>query len=66
MNKSGFLAPIMMASTEDVLILFTSDSLKSGEAKDDFASKMRLITAVYGGFRRRAHRGIQDHEGEAR
>ena len=48
MKKSGFLAPVMMASTEQGLILFTPDSLSDTGAKDDFANKVRLITASYG------------------
>jgi hypothetical protein len=48
MKKSGFLAPVMMASTEQGLILFTPDGLSDTGAKDDFANKVRLITASYG------------------
>jgi hypothetical protein len=48
MKKSGCLAPVMMASTKQGLILFTPDSLSDTGAKDDFANKVRLITASYG------------------
>ena len=48
MKKSGCLAPVMMASTGQGLILFTPDSLSDTGAKDDFANKVRLITASYG------------------
>ena len=48
MKTSGCLVPVMMASTEQGLILFTPDSLSDTGAKDDFANKVRLITASYG------------------
>lgn len=48
MKKSGFLAPIMMASTDQGLILFSPDSMSDTGAKDDFANKVRLITGSYG------------------
>jgi hypothetical protein len=48
MKKSGFLAPVMMASTDQGIILFSPDSLSDTGAKDDFANKIRLITASYG------------------
>jgi len=48
MKKSGSLAPMMMASTDQGLILFSPDSLSDTGAKDDFANKVRLITASYG------------------
>lgn len=48
MKTSGFLAPIMMASTDQGLILFSPDGLSDTGAKDDFANKVRLITASYG------------------
>jgi len=47
MKKSGFLAPIMMASTDQGLILFSPDSLSDSGAKDNFANKVRLITGSY-------------------
>ena len=47
MKQSGCLAPIMMAATEQGLILFSPDSLSDTGAKDDFANKVRLITASY-------------------
>ena len=47
MKKSGSLAPMMMASTDQGLILFSPDSLSDTGAKDDFANKVRLITASY-------------------
>jgi len=48
MKTSGFLAPIMRASTDQGLILFSPDRLSDTGAKDDFANKVRLITASYG------------------
>jgi hypothetical protein len=39
MKKSGFLARIMMASTEQGIILFSPDSISDTGAKDDFANK---------------------------
>ena len=47
MKQSGFLAPIMMAATGQGIILFTPDKLSDTGAKDDFANKVRLITASY-------------------
>ena len=48
MKKSGGIAPMMMASTDQGLILFSPDKLTDTGAKDDFANKVRLITASYG------------------
>lgn len=48
MKKSGFLVPIMMASTDQGIILFSPDKMSDTGAKDDFANKVRLITASYG------------------
>ncbi len=48
MKKCGSLAPIMMAATDQGTILFTPDKLSDTGAKDDFANKVRLITASYG------------------
>ena len=48
MKKSGSLAPMMMASTDKGIILFSPDRMSDTEAKDDFANKVRLITASYG------------------
>ncbi len=48
MEKCGCLAPIMMAATDKGTILFTPDKLSDTGAKDDFANKVRLITASYG------------------
>ena len=59
MKQSGFLAPMMMASTDKGIILFSPDKMSDTGAKDDFANKVRLITASYG-----AHCGILDHKGQ--
>ena len=48
MKKSGFLAPMMMASTDQGIILFSPESMSDTGAKDDFANKIKLITASYG------------------
>jgi hypothetical protein len=48
MKKSGSLAPVMMASTDKGIILFSPNGLSDTGAKDDFAKKVRLITASYG------------------
>jgi hypothetical protein len=48
MKQSGCLAPMMMASTEQGVILFSPNSLSDTGAKDDFANKVRLITGSYG------------------
>ncbi len=48
MKKSGCLAPVMMASTREGVIIFSPDQLTDTGAKDDFANKVRLITASYG------------------
>lgn len=48
MKQSGFLIPIMMASTDKGIILFSPDKMSDTGAKDDFANKVRLITASYG------------------
>lgn len=48
MKTSGSLAPMMMASTDQGLMLFSPDRLSDTGAKDDFANKVRLITASYG------------------
>ncbi len=47
-KKSGSLAPVMMASTDKGIILFCPNGLTDTGAKDDFANKVRLITASYG------------------
>lgn len=48
MKKSGSLAPVMMASTDEGVITFFPDRLTDTGAKDDFANKVRLITGSYG------------------
>ena len=48
MKMSGSLAPIMMAATEQGIILYSPDNLSDTVAKDAFANKVRLITASYG------------------
>jgi hypothetical protein len=48
MKKSGCLAPVMMASTGEGVIIFSPDQLTDTGAKDDFANKVKLITASYG------------------
>jgi hypothetical protein len=48
MKTSDCLAPIMMAATDQGIILFSPDKLSDTGAKDDFANKVRLITASYG------------------
>lgn len=48
MKMSGSLAPMMMASTDKGIILFSPDRMSDTGAKDDFANKVRLITASYG------------------
>lgn len=48
MKKSGSLAPVMMASTDEGMIMFSPDRLTDTGAKDDFANKVRLITGSYG------------------
>lgn len=48
MRKSGCLAPVMMASTGEGVIIFSPDQLTDTGAKDDFANKVRLITASFG------------------
>jgi hypothetical protein len=48
MKKHGKLAPVMMAATPEGLILFTPDGLTDTGMKDDFANKVRLITASHG------------------
>ena len=48
MKKSGSLTPIMMASTGQGIILFSPDSMSDIGAKDNFANKVRLITASQG------------------
>ena len=52
--------PIMMASTNQGIILFSPDSMRDIEAKDDFANDHCLVWC----FRRRAHFGILNHEGK--
>jgi hydroxypyruvate isomerase len=47
MKKHGKLAPVMMAATPEGLILFTPDGLTDTGMKDDFANKVRLITASH-------------------
>ncbi len=46
-KTSGGLAPIMMAATEQGIILFSPDKMSDTGAKDDFANNVRLITASY-------------------
>ena len=48
MKRHGKLAPVMMAATPEGLILFTPDGLTDTGMKDDFANKVRLITASHG------------------
>ena len=48
MRKSGCLAPVMMASNGEGMIIFSPDQLTDTGAKDDFANKVRLITSSYG------------------
>ncbi|WP_395733392.1 hypothetical protein [Prosthecobacter sp.] len=48
MKMSGSLAPVMLSSTDKGIILFCPNSLSDTGAKDDFAKKVRLITASYG------------------
>ncbi len=38
----------MMAATEQGIILFSPDKMSDTGAKDDFANKVRLISASYG------------------
>lgn len=66
MKKSGSLAPIMMAATDQGIILFSPDKMSDTGAKDDFANKVRLITASVWCFCRGAHSGILDHESKGR
>jgi len=47
-KTSGSLAPIMMAATDQGIILFSPDQMSDSGAKDDFANKVRLITGSYG------------------
>jgi hypothetical protein len=47
MKRHGKLAPVMMAATPAGLILFTPDGLTDTGMKDDFASKVKLITASH-------------------
>ena len=47
MRQSGFLIPIMMASTDKGIILFSPDKMSDTGAKDDFANKVRLVTGSY-------------------
>ena len=47
MKKSGSLTPVMMASTDEGMIMFSPDRLTDTGAKDDFANKVRLITGSY-------------------
>jgi len=46
-KTSGGLGPIMMAATEQGIILFSPDKMSDTGAKDDFANNVRLITASY-------------------
>jgi hypothetical protein len=48
MKRSGMLAPVMLAAAEQGMILFSPEQLSDTGAKDDFANKVRLITASYG------------------
>ena len=48
MKQSGFLVPIMMAATDQGIILFSPDKMSDTGAKDDFANKVKLITGSYG------------------
>lgn len=48
MKQSGCLAPVMMASTAEGVIIFSPEQLTNTGAKDDFANKVKLITGSYG------------------
>ena len=47
-KRHGRLAPVMMAATPEGVILFSPDQMTDTGAKDDFANKVKLITASYG------------------
>ena len=47
MKKNSYLVPVMMATTEHGIILFSPDKMSDTGAKDDFANKVRLITGSY-------------------
>jgi hypothetical protein len=48
MKRHGGLAPVMMAATQEGVILFSPDQMTDTGMKDDFANKVKLITASYG------------------
>ena len=47
MKQSGFLVPIMLASTDKGIILFCPDEMSDTGDKDDFANMVRLVTGSY-------------------
>ena len=47
LRKSGQIPPTMMAQTEEGLLMFLPDKMGDTKAKDDFVTKIRLITASY-------------------
>jgi hypothetical protein len=44
----GFIAPLMMASTDDGILMFTPKDMNDEDGKDTFANTVSLIAGTYG------------------
>jgi hypothetical protein len=48
MKRDGFLAPLMMAATNEGVLMFSPKRLDDESGKEQFANVVRLITGAYG------------------
>jgi hypothetical protein len=48
MKRDGFIAPLMMAATDDGILMFTPKDMNDEDGKDTFANTVRLIAGTYG------------------
>ena len=48
MRRDGFLAPLMMAATNEGVLMFSPKRLDDESGKEQFANVVRLITGAYG------------------
>ncbi len=48
MKRDGFIAPMMMAATDDGIMMFTPKDMNDEDGKDTFANTVRMIAGTYG------------------
>ena len=48
MKRDGFIAPMMMAATDDGILMFTPKDMNDEDGKDTFANTVRMIAGTYG------------------